>query len=233
MSEIMIYGSILAGGTGERIGFDHPKQFIKINDKPLLYYPIEAFLKVEDFDLIIVSSPKDYIDDTKSLIDEYFSEYKEKLIVIEGGKTRNGTILNSIEQTDKKDDSIMVTHDAARIFVTPEQIKLSIDYCMEYTASSPVIPAVDVVFESKEKGRLDKIPLRKNLVRAQTPQAFKIKRFIEIYNDLSESEKKLLDEAMALFHLRNESIYLFEGDTANFKITVPLDVEIAKTILEK
>ncbi|WP_407392013.1 IspD/TarI family cytidylyltransferase [Methanobrevibacter sp.] len=229
----MIYGAILAGGTGERLGLDLPKQFLKINNKPILVYTIESFLKVDDFDLIIVSSPKEYIDKTKEMIDEYITEKKEKLLVIEGGATRNGTILNSIDVTDKKDDSIMVTHDGARIFVSPEQIQKSIDYCREYTASCPVIPSVDVVFESKEKGRLDSVPLRKHLVRAQTPQAFKINKFIEIYNDLDEDEIKLLDEAMVLFHLRDESIYLYEGDPANFKITVPFDIEVAKTILEK
>lgn len=229
----MIFGAILAGGIGDRLGLDYPKQFYKINDKPILIYSIESFLKVEDFDLIFVSSPKGFIDKTKNIIDEYILNNKDKLKVIEGGATRNDTILNSIYASKKLDDSIMVTHDAARIFVTPEQIKKSIDCCKDYTASCPVIPLIDVVFESKEKGKLDNIPLRKNLVRAQTPQSFRINRFLEIYNDLNESEIKLLDEAMALFHLRNESICLFEGDTGNFKITVPLDIEIAKTILEK
>ena len=229
----MIFGAILAGGIGERIGLEDPKQFYRINNKPLLIYSIESFLKVDDFDLIFVSSPKDYIDKTKEIIDEFILEGKEKLKVISGGKTRNDTILNSIAASGKTDDSIMVTHDAARIFVTPEQIQMSIDYCKEYTVSSPVIPSVDVVFESKQNGELTSIPPRKNLVRAQTPQAFKINKFIEIYEDLDESEIKLLDEAMALFYLRNESIYLFEGDTSNFKVTVPLDIDIAKTILEK
>lgn len=228
----MIFGAILAGGVGERLGLDMPKQFFEINGKPLLIYSIESFLKVDDFDLIFVSSPKDYIEKTKEIIDKFITDKKDKLEVIEGGETRNGTILNSIYASGKTDDSIMVTHDAARIFVSPDQIQKSIDYCKDYTAASPVIPSVDVVFESLEKGKLNSIPLRKNLVRAQTPQSFKINKFLEIYDDLSESEIQLLDEAMALFYLRDESIYLFEGDTANFKITVPLDIDIARTILE-
>lgn len=229
----MIFGAILAGGIGERLGLGMPKQFFEINGKPLLIYSIESFLKVDDFDLIFVSSPKDYIDKTNEIIDEFIVDKKEKLRVIEGGETRNGTILNSISASGKTDDSIMVTHDAARIFVDPDQIQKSIDYCKEYTAASPVIPSIDVLFESLEKGKLNSIPLRKNIVRAQTPQSFKINKFLEIYDDLSESEIQLLDEAMALFYLRDESIYLFEGDTSNFKITVPLDIDIARTILEK
>lgn len=228
----MIYGAVLAGGTGERLNLGIPKQFLKIGNKPILIHSVDAFLKVDEIDKVIVSSPKDYIDQTKEIIKEYEGD-EDRIIVIPGGVKRNDTILNSIEYTDKKEDSIMVTHDAARIFVSPEQIKKSIFYAKKHTASCPVIPSTDVIFKSLEKGKLNSIPLRKNLVRAQTPQAFKIARFLEIYNDLSEEEIELLDEAMALFHLRNEDIYLFEGEEENFKITQPFDIEIAKTILEK
>ena len=222
----MIYGAVLAGGTGERLGLGMPKQFYKIGSKPILIHSVEAFLKVDEFDYVIVSSPKECIDKTKDLIDE-------KIIVIEGGVTRNDTILNSIDQTDKEEGSIMVTHDAARIFVSPEQIQKSIDCAKEHTASCPVIPSTDVIFKSKDKEHLDEIPLRKNLVRAQTPQGFKITRFLEIYNDLTDDEIKLLDEAMALFHLRGEDICLFEGDPSNFKITNPFDIDVAETMINK
>ena len=228
----MIYGAVLAGGTGERLGLGMPKQFYKIGSKPILIHSVEAFLKVDEFDYVIVSSPKECIDKTKDLIDEYIDN-SEKIIVIEGGVTRNDTILNSIDQTDKEEGSIMVTHDAARIFVSPEQIQKSIDCAKEHTASCPVIPSTDVIFKSKDKEHLDEIPLRKNLVRAQTPQGFKITRFLEIYNDLTDDEIKLLDEAMALFHLRGEDICLFEGDPSNFKITNPFDIDVAETMIKK
>ena len=91
----MIYGAVLAGGIGERLGLGMPKQFYKIGDKPILIHSVEAFLKVEDFDFIIVSSPKEHIDKTKKIIDEYIED-TEKIIIIEGGVTRNDTILNSI-----------------------------------------------------------------------------------------------------------------------------------------
>ena len=159
---------------------------------------------------------------------------KDKLTVIEGGKTRNDTILNSIDYAIKNgatSDSIMITHDGARIFVSPELIKNSIEYAIEYGAASPVVPAVDVIFQSKEKGKLATIPERKYLFHSQTPQTFNINEFMEIYNDLNEDEIKLLDEAMMLFYLRNKEVYLFEGESSNFKITHPFDIEIAKFII--
>ena len=130
-------------------------------------------------------------------------------------------------------NSILVTHDAARMFVTTDLIKKGIKYAREYGAASAVIPVTDVIFESKEVGKLEDIPLREHLFHSQSPQSFNIDLFLEIYNDLNSDERLRLYEAMTLFYLRDKSVYLFEGDKGNFKITVPFDVEIAKTILEK
>ena len=196
----MIFAAILAGGIGNRLNVGIPKQFFKINDKPLLSYCISQFLKVENIDKIIVSSPKDYLNETESLVNDYFDS--DRLVVIEGGKTRNDTILNSIDYAMKNgadENSIMITHDGARIFVSPNMIEESIIYAQKYGAASPVIPATDVIFQSKEKGKLTHIPERKHLCHAQTPQSFRIGQFIRIYNDLSDDEIELLDEAMMLF----------------------------------
>ena len=228
----MIFAAILAGGIGTRLGNDFPKQFYEINNKPMLVYCIEPFLKVDEIDKIIVSSPNQYCDYTQELMIEYFDD--DRIVVIEGGKTRNDTILNSIDYAIKNgvdDDSIMVTHDGARIFVSSELIEDSIKYAIEFGAASPVIPAVDVIFQSKEDNKLTKIPERKYLFHAQTPQSFNIKKYIEIYEDLTEEEIKLLDEAMMLFYLRDEEVYLFKGDSSNFKITRPFDITVAKSIL--
>lgn len=228
----MIFAAILAGGIGTRLGTNIPKQFLEINNKPLLAYCIEPFLNVNELDKILVSSPKKYMNKTKSLIDNYFND--ERLVVIEGGKTRNDTILNSIYYAIEEgadDESIMVTHDGARIFVSSDLINDSIKYAKEFGAASAVIPATDVIFQSKEFGKLTNIPQRKYLVHAQTPQSFKISEFINIYNDLSEEEIKLLDEAMMLFYLRDKYVCLFEGESSNFKITRPFDITIAKSIL--
>ncbi len=229
----MFFAAILAGGKGNRLDLGFPKQFYEINGKPLLAYCIEPFLKVEKLDKVIVSSPKDHLDQTNDLVSKYFNN-DERIAVIEGGETRNGTILNSIYyalENGADGDSVLTTHDGARIFVTPKLIEDSLTFAEEYGASSPVIPATDVIFESREKGKLNKIPQRKFLVHAQTPQAFKINAFLDIYNDLSEDEIELLDEAMMLFYLRNKPVHLFEGDASNFKVTKPFDIKIAETIL--
>lgn len=231
----MIFAAILAGGIGSRMGLDIPKQFEKIGSKPILAHSIEKFLQVEEIDKIIVSSPKDYIKTTEQLIEEYFNN-DDRLVVISGGKTRNDTILNSIDYVKNNYDDadpILITHDAARIFASPELIKKSITELEKHDAASPVIPAIDVIFESKKPGELTDIPLRKNLVHSQTPQSFKINKFIEIYENLNDEEISKLDEAMMLFFLRDGNISLFEGEPSNFKITKDIDLLIAETFLTR
>ena len=230
----MICAAILAGGIGSRLKQEKPKQFININHKPILVHSVGTFLNVNEFDKIIVSSPKEFIGMTKDLMDKYFPQ-NDKIVVIEGGSTRNGTILNSIQYMKSQNcekDSILVTHDASRIFVTEELIKDSIKYAIEVGASSPVIPAIDVIFESKEEGKLTNIPLRKNLYHSQTPQSFNIDKFLKIYEDLSQDEITKLDEAMMLFFLRDADVKLFPGDSANFKITRPFDIVVAESVFK-
>lgn len=230
----MICAAILAGGIGSRLKQGKPKQFVNINNKPILVHSVETFLNVKEFDKIIISSPKSCINKTKDLMGEYFPK-NGKIVIIEGGLTRNDTILNSIyymkDQNCEK-DSILVTHDASRIFVSEKLIMDSIKYANEIGAASAVIPPTDVIFESKEKGKLTNIPLRKYLCHAQTPQSFNIDKFLEIYEDLSEDEIVKLDEAMMLFYLRGVDVKLFPGDSINFKITWPFDITLAETIFK-
>lgn len=231
----MIFAAMLAGGIGSRMGLDKPKQFEKVGDKPIIIHSTNTFLKVTEINKIIISSPQEYIKETKELINMYFPN-NSKIVVIPGGKTRNDTIMNSInyiKENYNNDNHILITHDASRIFVSTDLIKKSIDNVKNHDAASPVIPAVDVIFESKEKGKLTNIPLRKNLVHSQTPQSFKINRFIEIYEDLSENEINTLNEAMMLFFLRDGDVKLFEGDSINFKITRNIDLKIAETYLNE
>lgn len=229
----MICAALLAGGIGTRLNVGIPKQFYLIANKPILIHSLETFLKVEEIDEIIVSSPKDCIGKTEEVIEEY-NLTDSRITVIEGGERRSDTILNSINYTIENnypEDSIMVTHDAARIFVTSKLIKDSIKYAKQYGASSAVIPATDVIFESKKQGLLTDVPDRQYLLQSQTPQSFNIDHYMKIYDDLSSDEIDKLDEAMILFHMRNHKIGLFEGDRINFKVTRPSDIKIANAML--
>lgn len=233
----MIFAAILAGGIGSRMGgTDTPKQFLTLGDKPVIIHTIEKFVINSNFDKILVLSPKNFINHTNNLINEYFGE-NDNIVVLEGGNTRNNTIINSInyikENFDINDDSIIVTHDSVRPFVTHRIIEDNINAAKEFGACDTVVPATDTIVESVDGKMINDIPIRDNFYQGQTPQSFKINKLYELINDLSDKETNILTDACKIFVLKDEDVHLVEGEITNIKITYPYDLKLANTILKE
>ena len=232
----MIFAAILAGGIGSRMGdTETPKQFLTLGNKPVIIHTIEKFVINENIDKTIVLIPKNFINHTNNLIKEYIGE-NEDIIVIEGGLTRNETIINSIEYIDEHfgidDDSIIVTHDSVRPFVTHRIIEDNIQSARKYGACDTVIPATDTIVESVNGVTVESIPVRDYYYQGQTPQSFNIKKLFNLINSLTEDETNILTDACKIFTLKQEDVHLVRGEVTNIKITYPYDLKLANTILE-
>lgn len=232
----MIFTAILAGGIGSRMGgTDTPKQFLTLGDKPVIIHTIEKFVINDKIDKIIVLTPKNFINHTNHLIDEYI-QHKENIIVIEGGKTRNDTLMNGINYIDEHfgidDDSIVITHDSVRPFVTHRIIEDNIDAARRYGACDTVIPASDTIVESINGKTIECIPVRDYYYQGQTPQSFNVKKLFNLINSLTEEESNILTDACKIFTLKDEDVYLVDGEVTNIKITYPYDLKLANTLLE-
>ncbi len=233
----MVFSVILAGGTGNRMGnTDKPKQFLTIKDKPIIIHTIEKFLAQPKFEKIIVLTPREWIDHTNRIISKYIGEC-DKIEVISGGDTRNETIMNSIDYIEKNftldDDTIIVTHDSVRPFVTHRIIEENIEAAQTFGACDTVIPATDTIVESTNSNVISSIPERKNMYQGQTPQSFKAKQLREIYNTLTDSERDILTDAAKILVMKGYDVKLVQGETYNIKITYPYDLKIAKSLLEE
>lgn len=233
----MIFAAILAGGSGTRMGNSEvPKQFLDLGDKPIIIHTIEKFVINEKFEKILVLTPKNFINHTEKLIKQYIQD-NDKIIVIEGGKTRNDTIMNSIsyirENFEIDDESIIVTQDSVRPFVTHRIIEENIEAAKKYGACDTVIPATDTIVESVDGQKISKIPLRDHYYQGQTPQSFKINKLHELFLKLNKEEVESLTDAAKIFILNNEDVYLVDGDVSNIKITYPYDLKLANTILKE
>lgn len=236
----MIYGAIFAGGKGLRIGGSIPKQYIEINKKPIIIYTIEKFLKVTDFDEIIVLCPKTWIEDTREMISYHlgknYSEELKKIVVIEGGETRNGTLKNALNHIAKEGqlngDTIIVTHDGARPFVSCEVILESIEGVKKYGATGVAVPSTDTIFVTDLEKNIVETPKRERLYNAQTPQSFYAKELDELYDSLTDDERESITDAVGIYTLRGKKVHLVEGDINNFKITYEKDLETAKSIID-
>ena len=233
----MVFSVILAGGTGNRMGnTDKPKQFLTVKDKPIIIHTVEKFLSQPEFQKIIVLSPAMWIEYTKQIINKYIGD-NDKIVVIEGGDTRNETIMNSISYIEENfgldDDTIIVTHDSVRPFVTHRIIKENIEACKKYGACDTVIPATDTIVESTNNKTISAIPNRNNMYQGQTPQSFKAKQLREIYLSLTNEEREILTDAAKILVIKGHDVYLVNGETYNIKITYPYDLKIARSLLEE
>ena len=232
----MIFAAILAGGMGSRMGgTDTPKQFLPLGNRPVIIHTIEKFVINSNIDKIIVLTPPSFINHTIHLIEEFIGD-NSNIVVIEGGKTRNDTLINSINYIDENfgidEDSVIITHDSVRPFVTHRIIEDNIVAAKKYGACDTVVPATDTIVESVGGEKISNIPVRSNYYQGQTPQSFNINKLSSLINSLSEDETNILTDACKIFTLKGEDVYLVEGEVTNIKITYPYDLKLANTILE-
>lgn len=232
----MVYGVILAGGVGSRMGGDKPKQYLTVKDKPIIIYTVEKFFAVPEFEKIIVLCPKQWVEHTKNLIEKHIAPAQDKIVVTEGGETRNETIMNAIayiESEGKLDkDTIIVTHDSVRPFVTSRIITENIEYAKQYGACDTVVPATDTIVEAADNTTISSIPDRSKMYQGQTPQSFNALKLKNIYGALTDDEKNILTDAAKIFVIKGEKVALVQGETYNMKITYPYDLRVAKSLLE-
>ncbi len=231
----MVIGAIFAGGIGSRMGSaDMPKQYLQLGSKPIIAHTIEKFAVNPGIDHVIVLCPKAWIAHTKDIIKKYLGE-RADVAVVEGGATRNGTLENALkyiaENYDIDDESVIVTHDAVRPFVTHRIISENIDAARKYGACDTVIPATDTIVDSADGKVIRSIPTRSELYQGQTPQSFNIKELTTVLASLTEDEKEILTDACKIFTIKNKPVHIVEGEVFNIKITYTYDLRVANALL--
>lgn len=219
----MTYAIICAAGSGLRFGGEIPKQFIETGGEPILLKTVKVFEKTDAVKAIIVVCPESYIDKTAEILSQC-----SKTCITAGGADRNLSVMNGIAFIEKRfgldEDTIVVTHDAVRPFVTERMINESIEEAKKYGASAAAIPAVDTVIET-ENGKITNVPDRSRMYMVQTPQTFYAKKLREIYNSLTEDEKKALTDCTRIYVSKGETVKIISGDVKNIKITYRTDIE--------
>ena len=160
----------------------------------------------------------------------------DRVAVIEGGSTRNETIMNAIKLIESEgnlnDDTIIVTHDSVRPFVTHRIIEENIKAAKEFGACDTVVPATDTIVEAMDNATISNIPDRSKMYQGQTPQSFKALKLKNMYESLTDEEKDILTDAAKIFVIKGEKVALVQGETFNMKITYPYDLRFAKSLLE-
>lgn len=234
----MIFGAILAGGTGSRMGLTNmPKQFLELGDKPIIIHTLQKFLLNLRFDVIYLGIHENWTGYMEDLIEKYIvdEENKKRIKIISGGADRNSTIMNIVEDIEKNytlnNEDIIVTHDAVRPFITSRILEENIEMSLKYGACDTVIPAIDTIVVSENNKIIKEIPNRQYMYQGQTPQSFKILELKKLYNELSEKEKEILTDACKIFVIKGKEVHLVRGEISNLKITTQEDYKIAQAMI--
>lgn len=234
----MIFGAILAGGTGSRMGLTNmPKQFLELGDKPIIVHTLQKFLLNLKFDVIYLGVHENWTGYMEDLIERYIvdEENKKRIKVISGGTDRNSTIMNIVEDIEKTytvtSEDIIVTHDAVRPFITSRILEENIEMSLKYGSCDTVIPAIDTIVVSENNEKIKEIPNRQYMYQGQTPQSFKILELKKLYNELSKEEKEILTDACKIFVIKGKEVHLVRGEISNLKITTQEDYKIAQAMI--
>ncbi len=216
------YAIIVAGGSGSRMKSVVPKQFMLLKGKPVLYYTIDAFLKAYDDCKIILVLPEDHVAAGQEIIDAFF-DYNRIQIAI-GGRTRFHSVQNGLQLIDE--DGIVFVHDAVRCMVSKDLIQRCYEAVLHYGSAVPVIASKDSVRILTNEGNeaLDRTYVK----LVQTPQTFYSKILLPAFN--IDYKDKFTDEATVV-EAFGMKVHLVEGEEHNFKITLPVDLELAEKLM--
>lgn len=216
---------ITAGGSGTRMGGAMPKQFLLLKDKPILWYTINAFFDAFDDISIILVLPSDFIRQGEILVSEMGKE--DSVTIIEGGATRFHSVKNGVNLLNK--DSIVFVHDGVRCLITPALIRACYEQTVLMGSAIPAVSAIDSIRILDDHSNHTAIN-RSRIKIIQTPQTFKGELLIKSFN--MPHQEIFTDEATVVEY-SGEKIYLIEGDYDNLKITRPVDLILAESILQK
>ncbi len=226
---------IFAGGTGQRMGVkDVPKQFLEVDNKPIIIYTLEHFQNHSDVDEIFVVCIKEWIDYLKFQLDK-FGINKVKTVV-SGGKTGQDSIyigLKEIEKVYKKDDIVLI-HDGVRPFINSDLISRNINDTITYGNSITSTACNETFITSKDGINVLEVPVRSESFNGQAPQAFKLGEIIEAHEQMRKVNPNYTDvvDSCTLFNMQGRPTFLTEGVRGNIKITNPVDIYIFKAWLD-
>ena len=212
-----IYGVILAAGESIRFDAKINKLFYKVNDKELIRYPVETFLKNENIDeVIIVSSELN-----KSKLENLFKG-KNQLTVIEGGSSRQESEYRAIKYLQNKAtaECIIAIHDAARCFLSSELLTNLVNTAKKYGSAAPYMESSKFYDISNNQ-----IAMQKKIVDIQTPQIYKYKDLLDAYLYLSKNGiTKMVDTTESMYNFNKLKTHVIKGEENNLKITYMSDL---------
>lgn len=224
---------VIGGGTGSRTGSYIPKQFIHINEKPIIVYTLEKFQHVKEIDAIAVVC----LEDWQGALSAYALQYGISKLkwIIPGGNTGQESIFKGLAHLQDQcgENDIVVIHDGIRPMVEESVILSCLEVCREHGNGITALPVYEQIFTVKDSQSTDAYIHRERLRILQTPQAYCYRTIWEAYqkgfaDNIGVQGSSYANTLMADL---GYTLYFAEGSTKNIKITTKDDIEIFRAML--
>ena len=225
------YVIILAGGIGSRLGGPMPKQFLSLNDKPVIVHTLENFERNKNIDGIIIVCVKDWISHLKEILLEY--KISKVIDIVEGGETGHDSTRNGIFSLREKltADDYIIVHDAARPILPQAAIEEMLRIAHEQGNASLAIPCYETVIYTDDGCSGEKQLDRSKIMRIQTPQAYRYGDILPLYDRAEEENKHDFIYADLVLIYYGKTVYFSKCFTNNIKITRKEDIPLCKALM--
>lgn len=227
----MTIALIIAGGVGNRMGQDIPKQFLTVNEKPVIMYTLEAFQNHPQIDVIAVVCLQGW----ETVLQSYANQFNITKLkhIIPGGDCGQASIRNGVYELEKhysKDDLVLI-HDAIRPMVSAEIISDCISKTLQFGNAITCIPCAEAMLQTEDsKVSCGSYP-RDRLKRTQTPQGFKIGEICQLHRDALKAGITNSVASCTLMIEMGKQVHFSAGSEKNIKLTTVEDIDIFKALL--
>lgn len=218
---------VAAAGAGRRMKADRPKQFLNLEGTPILVLTLRKLDASPLIDRIVVASPPESVEEVRKLAAE--AGLTKPVTAIAGGERRQDSVAIAI-RTLGEDVDLVLVHDGVRPFVGLPEIEAVIEGAERTGAAILAMPITDTVKET-ERDLVKSTLRREHLVLAQTPQVFRIDVIRDAFESAERDGYYGTDEA-SLVERSGHPVLLVRGSERNIKITRPVDLALARFLLE-
>ncbi len=229
----MITALLTAAGIGSRMNQEIPKQFMHVDNKPLIIYTLEAFQNHSNIDNIIVVTLPSWIE----VLRVYARQYGITKLrwIVPGGDTGQESIRNGLAKLKEEglnDDDIVMIHDGNRCLVSADLISNSIAVFHSKGSAVAAIPCTEAVFKSNDNGESSIVTIpRKELFRTQTPHTYTLSKLLWAHDQAEKKGIMATAASCVLMQKLGEKVYFSMGSEINLKITTVDDLKIFEAIL--
>ena len=226
----MVTAVIFAGGVGARMKTAQvPKQFLKVDGKPIIIRTLENFQYHNEVDNIVIACLEDWIETLWSDIRRYGITKVKK--IVPGGVNGHGSIHNGLvcaKEFSSNDSDIVLICDGVRPLLSEQLISNCIKNARVFETAVPVTRSIDSVLESKDGMTCHKSLPRGEMFITQAPQGYTLRKILWAHD---EAEKRGIDNPISSSELLielGENVHIFIGDRDNIKVTTPEDMRFLR-----